>query len=141
MRWFSVSLPILLIGIPLSARASDNSPVPGRCWDRAKTQLAMNKCAWEEYKDADASLNKAYQQLLTKYASEQVKLQNIKKAQTAWIEFRNAEVESFFPAGEPGQGSVVPMCRAILLKKITVQRTSALKQFLNHKEGDVCYAR
>lgn len=109
------------------------------CWDRATTQFAMNECAAQEQKQADAELNQTYQQVLTKYANDPQRLDPIKNAETAWLAFRDAEIEALFPEDRrPERGSVYPMCRAMKLARLTQERTKALKELLESNEGDVC---
>ena len=52
-----------------------------------QTQSAMNQCAMEEFKKADAEMNKVYQQLLLKTDRQE----KLKAAQRAWVAFRDAD--------------------------------------------------
>ena len=119
--------------------ASTQNKSQSSCWDQATTQFAMNECAGQEQKQADAELNKTYQQVLTKYANDPQRLDPIKNAERAWLAFRDAEIEALFPEDRrPERGSVYPMCRALHLARLTQERTKALKALLEWKEGDVC---
>ena len=109
------------------------------CWQKAFTQLAMNECAKQDLREADAKLNSVYQQVLSKYANDANRIARIKKAQRAWIAFRDAEIEALFPGSEePQHGSAWVMCRPLELAKLITERTKGLKPMLEHREGDVC---
>jgi uncharacterized protein YecT (DUF1311 family) len=109
------------------------------CWDHADTQAAMNACAVEEYKAADAELNEAYQKALFKYAKAPSRTAALKKAQRAWLEFRDAHVESMFPAeNRRVVASVSRMCIELELAKLTRQRVEQLKSLLQRREGEAC---
>jgi uncharacterized protein YecT (DUF1311 family) len=100
----------------------------------------MDQCAAQNFQEADAELNKTYERLLSKYADDPEKVTRIKKAQRAWIAFRDAEVEALFPQSDGSQhGSAWPMCRPLELAKLTVDRTKELKAITEAREGDVCY--
>lgn len=97
----------------------------------AQSQNEMNQCAFEEYKKADAELNRVYQQLLPKLeAAHQEKL---KAAQRAWITFRDAdcEYEAFAFEG----GSMQPLIRYSCLETATKARTAQLRGFLKDLSG------
>ena len=122
--------------------ASQASGIPSagpdpNCWDSALTQAAMNECADAEFAAADKEMASVYQRLMrTPDATFKAKL---REAQRAWLKFRDAHVESIYPDPQHRwYGSVRPMCVAILLKELTVERTKQLKTFLETPEGDVC---
>lgn len=88
-----------------------------------QTQTEMNIAAGKEYARADKAMNVAYQKLRAKLdAKGQARL---KKAQLAWIQFRDAETE-FLASKEEG-GSIYPMIYANHKTEITQQRTKELK--------------
>ncbi len=104
------------------------------------TQAEINACEAERYKKADAELNQVYRQLLTKYAAHRELIKKLKLAQEAWIKFRDADVGSLYYHNDKlgTYGSAYPMCEAIDLTRLTLQRTKELRQMLNPGEGDVC---
>ena len=111
----------------------------GACWQEALTQLAMNGCAAQDLREADAELNRTYEQVLSKYKDQPDKVARIKEAERAWIVFRDAEAEALFPESQRSQsGSVFGMCRAIQLARLTSERTERLKALVRYQEGDVC---
>ena len=107
----------------------------------AQTQARMNQDACRAYQEADAEMNKVYQQVLNEYKSETAFIQKFKAAQRAWIAFRNAHVESLYP--KPNKlaeyGSVYPTCRCGAMSEITTARTELLKRWIKGgEEGDTC---
>jgi uncharacterized protein YecT (DUF1311 family) len=87
------------------------------------TQTEMNICAGKEYKAADASLNRVYQQLVKML--EPAEKSQLKAAQTAWIKYRDTNCE--FVADQYKGGSIRPMIYGLCLADVTQNRTSELK--------------
>jgi uncharacterized protein YecT (DUF1311 family) len=102
----------------------------------------MTACATEGLKNADTQLNLVYRQLLKKYAARKNFITKLKLAEEAWVKFRDAHIESLYSESDKDQtraeGSVYPMCKPMELTRLTVERTKALKNMLEHQEGDVC---
>ena len=112
------------VGVLAQKRSAMQSK-PQSCAN-AMTQLEMNQCASDEYKKADAELNKVYQQAMLKLEPEHK--EKLKAAQTAWIKFRDThcECETFFVKN----GSIEPMYRLECLKQITKNRTIQLRKLM-----------
>ena len=111
----------------------------GPCFQRATTQKELNDCAAEDFRNADAELNEIYRKVLLKYSGDAQASDRIKKAQQAWIAFRDAHIDSLFQALDKVKyGSVYEMCRLMQLTNLTTERTRMLKAMLEPKEGDVC---
>lgn len=93
-----------------------------------------------DLKAADAELNQVYQQVLKKYADEPVFINNFKQAQRAWLKFRDAHLESRYPAEDKRDyGSIYSLCSSNLLAELTEARTEQLKLWLKGiEEGDGC---
>ena len=87
------------------------------------TQVEMNICAGKEYKAADASLNRVYQQLVALLEPEDKS--QLKAAQTSWIKYRDTNCE--FVADQYKGGSIRPMIYGLCLADVTRNRTSELK--------------
>ena len=107
----------------------------------SQTQARMNEDACRAYQEADAEMNKLYQQVLSEYKAETVFVQKLKAAQRLWLAFRNAHVESLYP--KPNKvaeyGTVYPTCRCQALTEITTARTEALRRWIKGgEEGDTC---
>ncbi len=101
---------------------------PKPCAD-AMTQADMNICWGNEYKKADAVLNKTYQELAAMLDQEE-KAQ-LKSAQTAWLKYRDTNCD--FVADQYKGGSMRPMIAAICLADVTQNRTKELKTQLQDR--------
>ena len=106
----------------------------------SQTQAEMNKEAYAEFNKSDKILNEIYQTILSEYKSDTIFVENLKKSQRLWIQFRDAEMEMKFPNySDKTYGSIHPTCRAFYLKEITDKRIETLKEWVTGtEEGDVC---
>jgi len=102
------------------------------CLEKANTQLAMNICANEEARRADAELNVVYQKVLSAVGGQSVFIEKIRAAERAWIAYRDAYIDAMYPAKDKqaAYGSVFPMEADLLRAKLTQQQISALKDLL-----------
>jgi uncharacterized protein YecT (DUF1311 family) len=94
-----------------------------------------------EFKKADTELNRTYKKILSDYKDDKIFLEKLKKAQRAWLTYRDAHIESVYPVEDKAAeyGSVYGMCCCTIKKDLTDQRTKMLKQWLvGTMEGDVC---
>jgi len=97
-----------------------------RC-ESPQTQAAMNVCAAEEFRRADAQLNAVYRKLTaTLDADRRRKLQ---AAQRAWLAFRDAHCE--FEASAYEGGSMQPMEYSTCATNVTKERIGHLRQALD----------
>ena len=106
-----------------------------------QTQSEMNEEACGRYKKADAELNRIYQRIMRDYAADKLFIEKMKVAQRAWIAFRDAHMDSLYPASASlyHYGNVNPMCRCIELESLTKDRIIALREWADGvHEGDVC---
>lgn len=106
----------------------------------AQTQSEMNVEAYNSYMVADKELNKMYDKIRIAYKNDTLFLANLKVAQRAWIQFRDADINARYPNGNKDYyGSVFPMCQSLYLQSLTEKRISELKLWLDGlEEGDVC---
>lgn len=107
----------------------------------AQTQSDTNQDACIRYKKADAEMNRLYRQVLNSYKSDAVFTRKLKIAQQAWIQFRDAHLESLYPKQNKlsAYGSAHPMCRCLVLADLTDERAKELKKWVTGaEEGDVC---
>ncbi|HEU4388297.1 MAG TPA: lysozyme inhibitor LprI family protein [Blastocatellia bacterium] len=108
---------------------------------RAQAEADLNPDACAKYKKADAELNRVYQRVLSEYTKDAVFIQKLRAAQRAWIVYRDAQVESRYPALNKlsSYGNVYPVCRCLELIRLTNSRTTELQRWLDGVvEGDVC---
>lgn len=105
----------------------------------AQTQQEMNDQACSEYKQADREMNQAYQTILRDYRNDRGFVAALRKAQLAWIRYRDAHLNSIFPGDRSQYGSINTMCRCNDLAEITKERTRVLNRWVEGiEEGDVC---
>ena len=90
----------------------------------AQTQAAMNVQARSEFVQAAAELNRTYEALLTKLPDAEGK-EKLKKAQRAWLAFRDAEAA--FAADKVRAGSMAPTLRYETMTELTRQRIKQLE--------------
>jgi uncharacterized protein YecT (DUF1311 family) len=114
----AAALPLLLAGAP--ARADD---ADGIDCNNAMAQNDMNICADKDYRQADAALNRTYKETLKGEDAHTADL--LRKAQRAWIAFRDAEC--VYQNAENEGGSIYPMVYAGCLTRLTKLRTQQLK--------------
>ncbi len=101
--------------------------------------MQMNEAACAEYKQVDRDMNRIYLKIVSDYRKDRAFMYAIKKAQLAWLRYRDAHVESIFPGDASQYGSVSSMCRCASLAEITRERTQNLNRWLEGvEEGDVC---
>jgi uncharacterized protein YecT (DUF1311 family) len=129
-------IPLLIIPGSRSALAQTSPASPeiykGPCWDHAMNQMQMDNCAGADLKQADADLNSAYQQLLSKMKEHSVDTTALDAAQHQWLAYRDAQMNAEYPLA-PGEnprqkyGSIYPMESAELKALLTWQRTKILQ--------------
>lgn len=102
----------------------------------AMTQAEMNICASRDYQAADKELNAVYKTTMTKMRKTDAELGEIepnfvgavdalKKAQRAWIDYRDGQCE--LAGFEARGGSMEPMLVSGCLADLTKKRTAELK--------------
>src|SRR5215471_17569529 len=120
----------LLIALMLmSVTSAGQKPKPKPCED-AQSQAEMTICAGNEYKKADAQLNKTYQELVAMLDDEDKA--ELKTAETAWIKYRDAHCQ--FASDQYRGGSIRPMIEAICLTDVTTNRTTELKNQIKERK-------
>jgi uncharacterized protein YecT (DUF1311 family) len=100
-----------------------------------QSQMALDQCALQDFKAADANLGATYRQVMARLKGNPDQAKLLVHAQRAWLAFRDADC-AFQGSGVAG-GSAYPMivtqCRTLL----TTQRTGEIKSWLNCQEGDL----
>ena len=107
----------------------------------AQTQAEMNEWAIAELKRADHEMTVIYQGIIRRYSKEPdvnpTLVENLRKAQRAWIAFRDAHIQTIYPDGN--RFSARPMCAAMIRTELTKARILQLRDWLDGvAEGDVC---
>ncbi|WP_137154698.1 lysozyme inhibitor LprI family protein [Rhizobium sp. FKL33] len=95
-----ISLAMAAFALPALAQDAPNVDC-----DNAQTQMEMNYCAEQDYDDADAALNKAYKAAMASQKKMDADIEEsmgadstgaaaaLKKAQRAWIDYRDGQCE------------------------------------------------
>jgi len=129
----------IVLFIPLSF-AYAQTKISVNC-DSAETQVEMNFCAEQGFKEADKELNSVYKQLMQVLRSkrnttdsEQVaynkKLENaVIQAQKRWLEFRDSSANIWKVKYEGG--SVMPVIYYGVMASLTKAQTRELQELLN----------
>ena len=110
--------------------AAQDSPKFRACNAKAVAQPELNACAADEAARVDAELNRVYRELLSKNSDDPAAVEKIKKAQRAWVAYRDAYVEAMFPAEDKQAeyGSMYPMEVDQILATLTRRQVDALKE-------------
>lgn len=106
----------------------------------SQTQYEMNANAHKKYQSVDAKLNQVYSDILAEYKTDSVFINNIKKSQKLWVQWRDAELLAKYPNKDTNEaGSVNPMCVDIFFTELTQARIKQLLVWIDGiEEGDVC---
>jgi uncharacterized protein YecT (DUF1311 family) len=105
------------------------------------TLITTGQEGCQAYKQSDAELNRVYLQILNDYKQDTVFTDKLRAAQRTWIAFRDAHVESLYPAKDKNAryGSIYSMCQCLALKELTDHRVSELKKWIEGvPEGESC---
>ncbi len=113
MRLFTLPL-LALVWVSSPAYAVD-------CGDLV-TQAQINQCAFDMYDEADELLNQTYKQVMAKLDPNRQTA--LKKAQRAWIKYRDSHCESEASAVEGG--SMYPTLQYSCMTSETKKRTEQL---------------
>ncbi|QRM56504.1 lysozyme inhibitor LprI family protein [Sinorhizobium sp. BG8] len=108
------------------------------------TQMEMNICAGRDYEAADAELNRVYRETLKAMEKTDKDLaeldpayvgavEALKKAQRAWIPYRDGQCE--LAGFEARGGSMEPMLVSGCLADLTRKRTDELKSLVQSSQN------
>jgi uncharacterized protein YecT (DUF1311 family) len=123
---------LALVALAVWASRAENLGEHRACWEKAKTQAAMNVCADEEARHADAELDRTYGKLLSKAERNPRAVAKIRNLQAAWIAYRDAYMDAMYPAEDKHleYGSVYLMETNLLRARLTRQQVTALAELL-----------
>jgi uncharacterized protein YecT (DUF1311 family) len=120
----------LLAGATGVCRAQDGET---ECSRNAQTTAEMQSCADEALSQIDSQLNDIYGAMIQRLDAEGA--DRLRRAQRAWIAFRDAECRFQGLAAEAG--SMNPVIVTECLASLTERRFADLEAYLNCEEGDV----
>lgn len=126
---------LLAVIASLAGLVSSTSLAATDCMQTAQTQTAMTQCAGQQYKQADARLNRQYRELTSRLAGQPKQKDQLVSAQRRWLAFRDAECR--FKASTVAGGSAQPMVRLQCLARLTADRNTQLHYYLHCQEGDM----
>ncbi|WP_158641782.1 lysozyme inhibitor LprI family protein [Candidatus Glomeribacter gigasporarum] len=116
-----------------------NALEPKDCMETARNQAEMTQCAASKARAPDRELNQLYLDIRKQYRDDPVFLNALRRAQRAWIRFRETQIKMKYPEAPDAYGSSFSMCRNGYLEALTRARTATLKEWQSGaEEGDVC---
>ena len=127
---FGPTVVLLAFALCVSAQSSkkevEGTPQKGPC-DSAMTQLDLDQCYGEQFRRADAHLNKVYASLLKQMQSQksETAMQKLKTAEKAWLQYRDLHCEA--ARYEYEGGSMSPMVWAQCMAMTTEHRIDEIK--------------
>ncbi|MDR8394292.1 DUF1311 domain-containing protein [Aliifodinibius sp. S!AR15-10] len=107
----------------------------------AQSQKEINSENQSQLELSKQKMDSVFTAILEKYEDSPEFIASLKKAQEAWINFRDVHLESVYPGKDKRAkyGTVYSSCAASLLVKLNNQRTEQLRMWLEGtEEGDVC---
>ncbi|MFB2550072.1 lysozyme inhibitor LprI family protein [Ensifer soli] len=126
----------LMAGWPAAAAAQDDAPVD--CAN-AVAQVELTYCAEQDYLAEDKALNAAYKDVVTRAksidddlgAAQGGALAALKKAQRAWIDYRDGQCDlaGYQAVGGTAQPMIIYGCLATQTKKRTEELRDLLADF------------
>jgi uncharacterized protein YecT (DUF1311 family) len=120
-------LTCMLSVAALPQEKTGNSP----CDSTNSTQTEANACTRRKYEQTDAEMNRVYEQLmleLSGYTNDGKIQQKLERAQSLWLQYREASCES--EASIYDGGSIRPAVYYSCLASITEERARRMKAFL-----------
>ncbi|KEO75578.1 lysozyme inhibitor LprI family protein [Anditalea andensis] len=105
-----------------------------------QTQQKMIQETHPALDHSDSLLNEIYQTVLLNYQSDTIFINNLKKSQHLWLQFRESEMEMKYPDyPENYYGSMHHTCKALYKKELTETRVETLQKWITGiEEGDIC---
>jgi uncharacterized protein YecT (DUF1311 family) len=125
---FRLSVMILpFLTLPIAGIAKNSND----CLDKASTTVDMRACLVKELKNLNVQLNLTYKELRKELPSEG---QNeLKKAQKAWVQFRETECD--FSAFSEQPGSIVPLIINSCYIDMTKERIKQLNDYITQNKN------
>lgn len=108
-------------------------------WAQSQRDIGRRSC--DASRAAEKELGEVYDAVLARYAQDRAFVAKLKRAQTAWTVYRDAELDALYPSADKqaAYGSMYESCHCNEQKQMTVQRTEVLRQWLTGvEEGNVC---
>ena len=127
-RLFYLGVAAASIGLASPAVAQPSEGDRAHACPSAVTTLEMTECTADAYAEADRALNRTYQEAIQ--SVDGATASRLRRAQRAWIRYRDLEAEAARSAYEGG--SMAPLVAMATLLRLTVERTGQLEDgYLN----------
>jgi uncharacterized protein YecT (DUF1311 family) len=98
-------------------------------------QAELNQCARDDFDKADKALNDTYRSLVGKLEKQDGDVKPLRKAQRAWIAFRDAELDMMFACDDEDMrvcwGSMYPLLYFGAKSDLTEERTRELQKYID----------
>lgn len=104
-------------------------------------QSEINACASEEAKHAQAEMDRVLTAVVSKRSGDSTFVRKLKAAQSAWLKYRDAELDARFPSDSPSAdyGSIYPTCWRLEYARLFQLRTRALREWMTGGDSqDMC---
>jgi uncharacterized protein YecT (DUF1311 family) len=119
----AILLAFVLLAAAPAQKQTQRDPCEG---EGAETQSAMNMCAAKKFREADAVLNRVYNQLAAKLEADA--RARLKTAEVSWLKYRDDNCE--YEAAQFEGGSMQPLIHGTCLERMTKARTAELREQL-----------
>ena len=123
MRRIALCALLLPLLLPVVTAKTQKERQIQPCEERG-SQAEASGCAHQEYKAADAELNKAYNRLAGILDAEEKAL--LKEAELGWIKYRDSNCA--FESSQYAGGTMRPIIESFCLTRVTKARTAELKE-------------
>ena len=130
MRSFAIVIVLVLAG----CRCYGQNSAEFKGWAaKAQTQAELNICASDEAARAKSALVAAYEGFLAKIAGDPLATAKLRKAEAAWLRYRDAYMDAVFPAQDKqlAYGTEFPMDFDLLLTQVTREHLAAITYLIN----------
>ncbi len=121
----------MIHALALIVLAAVSAPAHAADCATAQTQQQLNQCHQQAYAQADARLNAQFEQILGRLQEDVAATRDLRRAQRAWLAYRDAECRF----ASPVQGSAAGMLLTQCLTRLTRQRSEDFQRYLQCREG------
>src|SRR5260364_193287 len=98
-------------GAGLRREAMEATPQRAHTASAKRNQAEMTQCAASKARAPDRELNQLYLDIRKQYRDDPVFLNALRRAQRAWIRFRETQIKMKYPEAPDAYGSSFSMCR------------------------------
>lgn len=105
-----------------------------------QTQREANQAACAKTERAQKKLDESIKELLRRAEKDAGLTSRIKKAQQAWVRFKEAQLGALYGSANPvgDYGSVWPLCACSAAEEMIEARRVQVQRMLTFVDGDLC---